>query len=72
MKFSSGPQCYNTRTLFEFALPNVLNVSRIYLMYTNKSKLMKTANLPNETLNNHCHNDRFFSAKDMIESEIHK
>ena len=31
---------------------------------------MKTANLPNETLDNHLHNDRFFSVVDVIESEI--
>ena len=37
----------------------------------NKSKLMKTANLPNETLNKHLHNDRNFSAVDVIESEIY-
>ena len=36
----------------------------------NKSKLMKTADLPNETLNKHLHNDRFSSAVDVIESEI--
>lgn len=41
-------------------------------MSMNKSNLMKTADLPNETLDKHLHNDRFFSAVDVIESEIYK
>ena len=40
-------------------------------MSMNKSNSMKTADLPNETLDKHLHNDRFFSAVDVIESEIY-
>ena len=57
-------------------LPNVLDFPRIHLMSMSKSKLKKTANLFNGTLNEHCHHDRFspsFSAAvDVIESKIYK
>ena len=35
-------------------LPNVFNFSHIHLMSMNKSKLMKSADLLNENLNEHC------------------
>ena len=40
-------------------LPNVLNFSRIHLIFTNKSKLKNTADFLNGTFNEHCHHDRF-------------
>ena len=45
-------------------------------MSMNKSKLNKTADLLNETLNEHCYHDAFshlfWAALDVIESKINK
>ena len=57
-------------------LPNVLSFSLIHLMSMNKSKLMKTADLLDGSLNEHCCHDTFsqgfLAALDVIESKIYK